>query len=81
MIDKEYQNILSERFKEGDLVKHFVTDELLIVTGIDRSNASFPKVWTRAITNYHFSGKVLLDPRSIDMVVIDNEEKTKVSER
>jgi hypothetical protein len=38
-------------------------------------------VWARAITDYHFTGKVLLDPRTIDMVVIDNEEKTKVSER
>ena len=68
-------------FKEGDLVKHFVTDELLIVTGIERPNAIYPRVWARAITDYHFKGKVLLDPRTIDMVVIDNEEKTKVPER
>tara|TARA_R110002110_G_scaffold318627_3_gene531421 strand:+ start:11170 stop:11412 length:243 start_codon:yes stop_codon:yes gene_type:complete len=79
MNDKEYQKILSE-FKEGDLVKHFVTDELLIVTGIERPNTLFPQVWVRAITNYHFNGKVLLDPRTIDLVVTDNEAKTEVPE-
>ena len=72
MNDKEYQKILSE-FKEGDLVKHFVTDELLIVTGIERPNTLFPQVWVRAITNYHFNG-------TIDLVVTDNEAKTEVPE-